>query len=189
MRHIYALDPGYEQSALVLLTDDGTPRPRMNYAVQLPNEAILEVLENTADVFVDAATEPQSTLVIESIESYGMPVGREVFETVFWSGRFAQAWGFDVARVPRRTVKLTLCGSPKANDATIRQALIDRYGPTKAQAIGLKASPGPLYGLKADLWQALAVGVTWLETSSAAQKGAGATQGADHSQGRLEGRS
>ena len=30
-------------------------------------------------------------VVIEKIESYGMAVGAEVFDTVLWAGRFAEA--------------------------------------------------------------------------------------------------
>jgi hypothetical protein len=61
-------------------------------------------------------------------------------------------------------VKLHLCKSTKANDASIRQALIDRYGPGKERAIGTKKAPGPLYGVKADVWAALALAVTWHDT-------------------------
>jgi len=46
-----------------------------------------------------------------------------------------------------------------ANDASIRQALIDRFG-GKDAAIGRKASPGPLHGIAADVWSALALAVT-----------------------------
>jgi hypothetical protein len=48
----------------------------------------------------------------------------------------------------------------KAKDANIRQALIDIYGGND-KAIGNKKTPGPLYGIKGDLWAALAVAVTF----------------------------
>ena len=89
-----------------------------------------------------------------------MPVGREVFDTVFWSGRFAQAWGASFALLPRREVKLHLCHSAKATDATIRQALLDQFG-GKERAIGTKKTPGPLYGIHKDLWSCLALAVTY----------------------------
>lgn len=97
------------------------------------------------------------TLAIEMVASYGMPVGREVFETCVWIGRFQQAWRDPeaVKLVYRKDVKLHLCGSPRAKDANIRQALIDRLGP-----IGTKSAPGPLYGVKSHAWAALAVAVT-----------------------------
>jgi hypothetical protein len=59
-----------------------------------------------------------------------------------------------VQLVYRRDVKLHLCHSPRAKDANVRQALIDRLGPQ-----GTKKNPGPTYGMKSHLWAALAVGV------------------------------
>ncbi len=103
-------------------------------------------------------------VVIEQIEAMGMAVGKEVFETVFWSGRFAQAsYAWD--RVTRREVKLHLCGSMRAKDANVRQALIDKFG--GESAIGRKKAPGVLYGVSGDVWSALAVGLTWIETHAA----------------------
>ncbi len=146
---LLAIDPGPEQSAWVTFKD-GKPA---SFAIE-PNRAVLEQI-----AYTDAAT-----LAIESIASYGMAVGAEVFETCVWVGRFIQQWCVlddesAVRRVYRRDVKLHLCGSARAKDANVRQALIDRYGPGKAKAIGLKASPGPLYGMKSHLWAALAVAV------------------------------
>ena len=63
--------------------------------------------------------------------------------------------------MPRRRVKLELCNSVRANDASIRQAVIDIYG-GKDRAVGRKATPGPLYGVSGDVWAALAVGITHL---------------------------
>ena len=51
---------------------------------QLKNEELLQQLRQRL-----FGTQPYTT-VIEQIESMGMAVGAEVFETVFWSGRFAQ---------------------------------------------------------------------------------------------------
>ena len=105
-------------------------------------------------------------VVIEKIESYGMAVGAEVFDTVWWAGRFAEAASrVPVVMLPRRAVKLALCGDSRAKDANIRQALIDRYG-GKERAIGTKATPGPLHGIAKDVWAALAVGIAWLERAS-----------------------
>ena len=102
-------------------------------------------------------------LVLEMIASYGMPVGREVFETCVWIGRFWEAFSGSVGRVYRREVKLCVCKDPRAKDSNVRQALIDRYGPGRTAAIGTKKSPGPLYGFKRDMWAALGVAVTWSE--------------------------
>jgi hypothetical protein len=100
---------------------------------------------------------PGTQLAIEMIASYGMPVGREVFETCVWIGRFRQAWRDPeaVRLVYRKDVKLHLCGSPRAKDANIWQELKDRLG-----APGTKANPGPLYGVQSHARAALAVAVT-----------------------------
>lgn len=147
---IYALDPGTEQSALLSIEPDGVVTGRI-----LTNESMLTLLDNDGVV-------GQAHLVVEEIQSYGMAVGREVFQTVFWSGRFVQAWErrgeFTWSLLPRRDVKLALCGSPRAKDANIRQALIDRYGGQSCIKKG-----GPLAGIKSHLWSALALAVTYQE--------------------------
>lgn len=97
------------------------------------------------------------TIAIEMIASYGMAVGREVFETCVWIGRFQQAWHApdEVLKVYRKDVKMHLCGTTKAKDPNIRQALLDLLGPQ-----GTKKEPGPLYGVKSHAWAALGVAVT-----------------------------
>lgn len=106
------------------------------------------------------------TLAIEMIASYGLAVGREVFETCVWIGRFQQAWRqpSDVRLVYRRDVKLHLCGSPRAKDANIRQALIDKVGPQ-----GTKKAPGPTYGVRSHAWAALGVAVTVADNRATTQ--------------------
>ena len=147
---ILAIDPGTEQSAFVLFDE----------SCGVIFDAF--VLENTA-VILTPPEEWGRNIAIEWIESYGMPVGREVFETVYWIGRFDQAFG-PLTRITRRQVKLHLCNSPRATDANVRQALIDRFGGTREKAIGTKKTPGPLYGIKTHLWSALAVAITFTET-------------------------
>ena len=67
-------------------------------------------------------------------------------------------------KVYRKEVKLALCNSLRARDSNIRRALLDRFGPTRKQAVGTKARPGPLYGVKSHIWAALAVAVTHADT-------------------------
>lgn len=146
---LYAIDPGTEQSAWVEI------RPGGDVIGQIcQNAGLVEYLRS--DMAYRGAH-----LVIERIESFGMAVGKSVFSTVFWSGRFVEAWdagGGLWSSIGRRDVKLTLCGSARAKDANIRQALIDRYGGPAAIKKG-----GPLYGIKSHLWAALAVGVAYQE--------------------------
>ena len=148
---ILAIDPGPTESAFVLW--DGK---RVQNKGKWENDELLGRLR----------TERPALLVIEQVASYGMPVGKDVFETVFWSGRFAERWNQQWKRVPRKDVKMFLCGSMKAKDSNIRQALIDRFGKP-----GVKKAPNEVYGedgskekkLKADEWQALALAVTAYE--------------------------
>ena len=99
------------------------------------------------------------------IASYGMPVGREVFDTCIWIGRFVQhckSFGIEPEFILRQQEKLTICHSPKANDATIKQALIDRFAPGVSNyGKGTKKDPGWFYGFRADEWSAYAVAVTY----------------------------
>jgi hypothetical protein len=155
MTRIIGVDPGPEQSAMVILDR------RITDAWLQPNELIMERLRGLR------LTEPSTPLVIEKIASYGMAVGAEVFETVFWSGRFAEAFGIHrVYRITRPEVKLHLCHSMRAKDANIRQALIDRFGKP-----GTKKAPGILYGIANDLWSALAVAITWQDQHMASSAG------------------
>lgn len=145
---VLAIDPGYEQSAFLIF--DGASV--VHHGI-VDNGALLNDLGRLS-FEVDA-------VVLEQIESFGMAVGREVFETVFWTGRFFEAVeGCVPARMPRKAVKIHLCQSARAQDSNIRVALIDRFGGTD-RAIGKKHTPGPLYGIKSHEWAALAIAVTW----------------------------
>ena len=52
------------------------------------------------------------------------------------------------------------CKRLHALSMNIRQALIDRFG-GKEKAIGLKKTPGPLYGISSHAWAALALAITY----------------------------
>lgn len=93
-------------------------------------------------------------VAIEWIESFGMAVGQEIFRTVFQIGRMQQQLGM-VRLIPRRDIKLTLCGSARAKDPNVRQALIDAIG-----VVGTKKNPGPTYGVAGHYWAALGVAYT-----------------------------
>jgi hypothetical protein len=109
----------------------------------------------------------RAVLAIEMFTSYGGRVGREVFETLVWIGRFQQSWRDPeaVRLIYRKAVVAHLLPPPKkqykfaTTDANIRQALIDKLGP-----VGTKASPGPLYGVRSHAWAAVAVAVTVFDT-------------------------
>ena len=146
MTSVLAIDPGSAQSAW--LQYDGSRPTAFGITA---NEILVKALRSGG---------LPDVVVIEKIESYGMAVGAEVFDTVWWAGRFAEAADRGpVVMLPRRAVKLALCGDSRAKDANIRQALLDRFG--GSAAVGRKAAPGPLYGISRDVWSALAIAVTY----------------------------
>lgn len=150
---VLALDPGPERTAYVVWCPNSEQVLAKGYDA---NADLRARLYREGHILAD-------TLVIEQIASYGMAVGAEVFQTCVESGRFAEAWRpRPVEWMPRLQVKLALCQSPRARDANIRQALIDRFG-----APGTKKAPGKLYGISSHLWAALAVAVAWCEMERA----------------------
>lgn len=150
---ILAIDPGNTMSAWCEL-EAGKPR-RFD---KVANETLLQSFRRG----MEAVWTPD-VVAIEMIASYGMAVGKEVFDTVLWIGRFMEAWqtqGGNVRLIYRREVKLHLCHTARATDANIRAALLDHFGPGRELAVGTKKQPGPLYGIKGDEWSALAVAMT-----------------------------
>ncbi len=140
---LIGIDPGPRESAFVVW--DGAR------VVRTCDMANVELAE-----YLDSASSP---VACEWIESFGMAVGREVFETVFAIGTFSQH--VRLRLVPRRDVKMHLCQSLRAKDGNIRQALIDRFGP-----VGTKKNPGPLFGISNHRWAALAVAVTAFDVAT-----------------------
>lgn len=145
-----AIDPGTTQSGWVLF-DAG----RVHSSGTSPNEHVLERIRVTGGYIAAGLHEPMR-LAVERFEARGMPIGDESIETLLWTGRFIQAWHApdEVVRIKRSAVKLQLCGTSRAKDPNVRQALIDRIGQP-----GTKKAPGPTYGVSAHAWAALGVAV------------------------------
>lgn len=148
---IFAIDPGPTQSGWCLY--DGI---RVVESGVSDNTVLLDSIPHGVGEF----------LAIEMIASYGMAVGRDVFETCVWIGRFMQQWNLCKGvsgkhrLVYRKDVKMHLCGTMKAKDANIRQAIIDKFPATgggKTPQIGIKSNPGPLFGVSSHAWPALGV--------------------------------
>jgi len=156
---VIAIDPGPDNSAYVVMVGGKIE----DFGI-VPTIELVEML---------ADGHPGRLAVIEMVASYGMAVGAEVFDTCVKIGMMIEANRRNTELMYRREVKMHLCGQIKANDANIRQRLIDMYGPGKEKAIGLKKSPGPLYGFKKDLWAALAVAVTWTQKNGGSLHGVG----------------
>lgn len=157
---LLAIDPGSTHSAYVVVDDDLEPI----WFDKIPNHDLLQLPHLHV---VDE-------VVIEQIGHYGtgMPAGQTVFDTCVWIGRFWQvrAWHPNpVHLVPRREVKLHLCGQAKANDGNVRQALIDRFASEQRNSgKGVKNEPGFFYGFHSDIWQAMALAVYWMDTTQLA---------------------
>ena len=145
MNYLLAIDPGTTQSGFVFMQDRAVTRSG--------------VLDN--GMISHLCKEWKFDLAIEMVASYGMPVGKEVFETVRWTGRFQQAFWKpeNVKLIYRKDVKMHLCHSMRAKDPHVWQAILDLYG-GKDKAVGNKANPGPLYGVKSHARSALAVALT-----------------------------
>lgn len=159
---VYAVDPGDTASAIVELVVQPKGPPKLERFEYLPNKHAALWIE-TRRWEADHSYGAPRRLAMEMIASYGMPVGREVFETCVWIGGLRAAWGWEeTTRIYRKDVKLHLCGQTKAKDANVSQAIRDLYGPNKAAAVGTKKAPGPLYGVSGDVWAALGVGLTFI---------------------------
>lgn len=149
---IFAIDPGNVESAYVIVTDDLS---RVVDKGKVPNQELLDIIYDQVRL-----ADEEYNVAIEMIASYGMAVGSTVFDTCVWIGRFTEAiidsWGVAVNYIYRKDEKMTLCGTMKAKDGNIRQALIDRFG-----EVGTKKNQGYFYGFKKDIWAAMAVAVTF----------------------------
>lgn len=176
--NLLAIDPGSEQSAFVLF--DGE---RIYAYGIVPNDVVVRDMSRT-----DWGVMPQH-LAIETLHVRGMPTAQAEMETQLWAGRFIQAAGLPFTKIRRIDEKICLCGSARAKDGNIRAALIDRWGGASAIATEKKCAKckgkgwsgrgrvscelcggsgkgtqaGPLAGISADCWSALAVAVTYFE--------------------------
>ncbi len=148
---ILSIDPGNVESAYAVL--DGSLRP-VRFG-KIKNEQLLEMIYNHE--FDDC-----NLCAIEKIASYGMAVGASIFDTCIWIGRFQESilrmLDIEAKMIFRKEEKLNLCGSMKAKDGNIRQALIDRFG-----EVGTIKNKGWFYGVSKDVWAAIAVGCTYYD--------------------------
>lgn len=140
---IFCIDPGTTKSAYVLF--ETTTQDIIAFGIE-DNDQLVKKLHG-------------DRLVIEMIKSYGNVMGDSILQTCVWIGRFIQEWGADsFDLVPRKTIVASLCMNPRAKDSNVRQALIDLFG-----APGTKKLPGKTYGIKKDIWSALAVAAVYEE--------------------------
>ncbi|MCP5016557.1 MAG: hypothetical protein GY938_15025 [Ketobacter sp.] len=154
---LLSIDPGPEFSGAVLYNQQAGNVVKVWEKVD--NHELLEFIATCPALFSDAA--------IEMVASYGMAVGKTVFETCVWIGRYHEKLSSVIVEpeyIYRKDVKMELCNSMKAKDTNIRRALLDRFpgtGGGKTPQVGTKSQPGPLYGVSGHAWAALGVAVTW----------------------------
>lgn len=161
---ILAIDPGNKESGYVLVEYDENDITKVIGRGKLENERLYEVMYNTYKSYMT----DEISIAVEMVQSMGMPVGKEVFDTCVWIGRileysdryFMKNYKF----IYRADEKLTICGNMRAKDSNVRQAIIDRFAPGQPnKGKGTKKNPGFFYGFKADIWQAFAVAVTYFD--------------------------
>lgn len=151
---ILALDVGTEQSAYCLI--ESTNYELLSFG-KIKNDKLLDIVK----------TYNYERLIYEEFQSYGMPIGVTTITSITWNGRYIQS-ALDrdkmVCPIFRKEEKINLCGSMKAKDSNIRQALIDRFAKFDFKSgKGTKKNPDTFYGFRADIWAAMAVGVTYLD--------------------------
>jgi hypothetical protein len=150
-----AIDPGNTESGWCVIGLDRRP-------LAFGKDANAAVLHHC---YGYGYAERYDRVAIEMVASYGMAVGREVFETCVWIGRYYEALLDGIGDgapdlIYRRDIKLHHCRSVKAKDSNIRQALVDRFAPGQPNhGKGTKAEPGWFYGFHSDVWQAFALAV------------------------------
>jgi hypothetical protein len=136
--NILSIDPGDVESAYVvwngeIIIDKGI----------VPSDRIL----TPGGLRVDLVT-------IEMLACQGQKVGATVFDTLVWVGRYIErchSQNLKVRLVYRYQVKSYF---GVKNDAGVIKALTERLG-----GKGTKKTPGRLYGVHEDEWQALALAV------------------------------
>ena len=167
-RAILAIDPGPVKSGLVEMYIGNGGVPSLKFCGVVENPQVLSFLR------AGMGGLGWHAVVIEYPQCMGMVASQALLDTAGWAGRFEASFALgpsrhgygDTHRVKRTDVKLHLCGTCRAKDSNVRQALIDRWGPR-----GTKKEPGPTYGIAGDAWAALAVATYWLDTHTA-QSGA-----------------
>lgn len=106
--------------------------------------------------------------VIEGVSSYGARVGGTVFETCYEIGRLevmaGAKYGTPTEIIKRRDVKHLLGLNSSVNDTGVIQYLTNRFTPNERNfGKGTKDNPSWFYGFKADIWQAYALGVAYID--------------------------
>lgn len=172
---IMAIDPGTTESAYVILDD----QYQILSADKVGNDVILSIIADAPglDAVIIEDIEPRYSSTDRS--AAGAVMGQSTIETIKAFGRFswqAALRGLMVGSIFRRDERSCLIPTkrnglpplpetaPKHADGQIRASLIRRFARhDQERGRGTKANPDTFYGFHGDMWQAMAVGVTWLD--------------------------
>lgn len=172
---IMAIDPGTTESAYVILDN----QYQILSADKVGNDVILSIIADAPglDAVIIEDIEPRYSSSDRS--AAGAVMGQSTIETIKAFGRFswqAALRGLMVGSIFRRDERSCLVPTkrnglpplpetaPKHADGQIRASLIRRFARhDQERGRGTKANPDTFYGFCGDMWQAMAVGVTWLD--------------------------
>lgn len=172
---IMAIDPGTAESAYVILDD----QYQIFSADKVGNDVVLSIIADAPglDAVIIEDIEPRYSSTDRS--AAGAVMGQSTIETIKAFGRFswqASLRGLMVGSIFRRDERSCLIPTkrnglpplpetaPKHADGQIRVSLVRRFARhDKERGRGTKANPDTFYGFHGDMWQAMAVGVTWLD--------------------------
>lgn len=154
---LLSLDVGTTESGYAILEVPEYNKLTIHEFGKIDNNKLLEIVKS--DMY--------DHMAYEQFQCYGMAVGESTIESIIWNGRYIQSAidkNIEVTAIYRKDEKINLCNSMRAKDANIRQALIDRFAKKdKKSGKGTKKDPDVFYGVTKDVWQAIAVGVTWFD--------------------------
>ncbi len=172
MNYVIAIDPGTKKSGVVLLNqEDYRPLESAKLYNTIIHYSCLQWLKKYS-------IQPyQVEVVIEMIQGrFSQGFGSELLETAVWIGRFEERF-LASAIVPTRIYRMdeynALCANlyPR-NDKGVQAALVDRFAYGQPHyGKGTKKSPGWFFGFSADIWQAYAVGVTYVDKCKGGSSG------------------
>lgn len=154
-----------------------TPGPRTSGQVVVDDTAwpptVLDANPAAKDYVLIWGQGDFDDVVVKWMTSYGDVVGADVLDTARLVGRLEERTlvgrerGFHLIKAP--DIRYSLAGDRHASDAQIKEAIREIYrgaglatGGGSDPCKGVKAHPGPLYGVTSHSWDALAVVLAWM---------------------------
>ena len=158
MLKILAIDPGQTESAWVLMEDY-----KIHSCNIEENESIRKAL--------DFDEWQQDIIALEYVVAYGRS-GKEVSDTAFEAGRLVQSSKSGFIGITRSKSRGWICGG-RGSDSKVVESLIRRFTPdTFAKYVNnelswnktvMEAKEKYFKDFRKDIWQAYALGVTYLD--------------------------